>query len=197
MGSGVTVLGVGNILLQDEGLGVRAVEHLSAHYGLPEDVRVVDGGALGLNLLPLIEDTNSLLIIDAIQASQEPGALVRLEGEDISGALALKMSMHQVGLRELLAVSSLRQTLPSRLVLWGMQPASIGWGLELSPPVAAGLGSLVEEVVGELRRWGAAVELRNTGGDRAFQSGGTPSDVLLWSRAELPAGHRRGHSRVS
>jgi hydrogenase maturation protease len=156
----VTVLGVGNILLQDEGLGVRAVEHLSAHYSLPEDVRLVDGGALGLNLLPLIEDTRALLIIDAIQANREPGTLVRLEGEDISSALALKMSMHQVGLRELLGVSALRQTLPSRLVFWGMQPASIGWGLELSPAVAAGLAELVEEAVRELRSWGVAPQLR-------------------------------------
>jgi len=154
------VLGVGNILLQDEGLGVRALVHLSAHYSLPAEVTVVDGGALGLNLLPLIEDTDALLIIDAIAADQEPGSILRLEGEDISSALALKMSMHQVGLRELLAVSDLRQTLPSRLVLWGMQPASIGWGLELTPPVAAGLDGLVEEVVEELRSWGVKAQPR-------------------------------------
>jgi hydrogenase maturation protease len=159
-GLAVTVLGVGNILLQDEGLGVRAVEHLSDRYCLPENVRVVDGGALGLNLLPLIEDTRALLIIDAIQTNLEPGALVRLEGDDISGALALKISMHQVGLRELLGVSTLRQTLPSRLVLWGMQPASIGWGLELSPAIAAGLAELVEEAVQELRSWGVALQHR-------------------------------------
>jgi hydrogenase maturation protease len=161
MANTVTVLGVGNILLQDEGLGVRAAEHLSARYNLPEYVRVVDGGALGLNLLPLIEDTGSLLIVDAIAAGQAPGTLVRLEGEEIAGALALKMSMHQVGLRELLGVSDLRQTLPSRLVLWGMEPASMDWGVELSPPVAVELGSLVEKVVGELRNWGVEAEPRS------------------------------------
>jgi hydrogenase maturation protease len=157
----VTVLGVGNILLQDEGLGVSAVEQLSARHILPEKVRVVDGGALGLNLLPLLEESSALLIVDAIAAGQPPGTLVRLEGKEIAGALALKMSMHQVGLRELLGVSDLRQTLPSRLVLWGMEPATMGWGVELSPPVAAALGSLVEVVLEELRSWGVGSESRN------------------------------------
>jgi hydrogenase maturation protease len=153
MADRVTVLGVGNILLQDEGLGVRAVEQLSARFEVPENVRLVDGGALGLNLLPLIEETDSLLIIDALASGQTPGTLVRLEGDAIAGALALKMSMHQVGMRELLGVSNLRQTLPSRLVLWGMEPASMDWGVELTPPVAAKLEALVEAVAEELRNW--------------------------------------------
>jgi hydrogenase maturation protease len=164
----VTVLGVGNILLQDEGLGVRAVERLSARCDLPESVQLVDGGALGLRLLPLIEDTRSLLIIDAIASGRQPGSLVRLEGEAISGALALKMSMHQVGLRELLSVCQLRQTLPPRLVLWGMEPAAVDWGVELSPPVTAQLGTLVEVVVSELRAW----SLKSTPDPRLTKSRG-------------------------
>jgi hydrogenase maturation protease len=157
----VTVLGVGNILLQDEGLGVRAVEHLRARYSFPANVQVVDGGALGLNLLPLIEDTGSLLIVDAIDAGREPGSLVRVVGREIVGALTMKSSMHQVGLRELLGVSGLRRTLPSRLVLWGMEPASVNWGVGLSPQVAAGLSSLVERLVAELRSWGVGVSVGN------------------------------------
>ena len=72
----------------------------------------------------------------------------------IPTALALKMSMHQMGIQELLGLGSLRGTLPARVVLWGMQPGAMDWGLELTPAVAAGLNGLVEAVAGELYAWG-------------------------------------------
>jgi hydrogenase maturation protease len=152
--SSVLLLGVGNILLQDEGLGVHALRRLAERYHLPPGVEAVDGGVHGLDLLPMLEDAQSLLIIDAIHTGQAPGTIVRLEGEAIPSALALKMSMHQLGLQELLGLASLRGTLPARVVLWGMQPGAIDWGLELTPPVAAGLDELVDAVVGELATWG-------------------------------------------
>ena len=148
------VLGIGNILLRDEGLGVRALERLTQDYGVPSTIQVVDGGVMGLDLLPYLEDLSTLLVIDAVQTGQPPGTLIRLEGDAIPAALALKMSMHQAGLQELLATSQLQGTLPSKVVLWGMEPASLGWGLDLSSPVAAGLDALVQAVVGELQEWG-------------------------------------------
>jgi hydrogenase maturation protease len=149
------VMGIGNILQQDEGLGVRAVERLQSLYRLPPDVRAVDGGVMGLDLLPYLEDAERVLILDAIQANRPPGSVMRLEGPEIPVVLALKTSIHQVGLQELLAVSHLRGTLPSSVILWGMQPASLEMGTELSPVVSSALDGLVEavaEAVGASRR---------------------------------------------
>ena len=150
----ILVLGLGNILLQDEGLGVRAVERMAARYRLPPDVQVVDGGVMGLDLLPYLEGVSHLLIIDAVQIGQPAGSLVRLEGEAIPAALQVKMSMHQVGLQELMALAGFQGTLPEQLVLWGLEPASLEWGLELSAPIAAQIDALVDAAMGELRAWG-------------------------------------------
>ena len=151
------VLGLGNIIMRDEGLGVRACERLTQRYRLPDDVTVLDGGTLGLDLLPYLEGVNDLLIIDAVSAGAPPGSLVRLENEQIPQTLALKTSMHQVGLQELLAVMALRGQTPPRVVLWGMEPLILEPGLDLSEPVLANLDTLVASVVAELRSWGMPV----------------------------------------
>ncbi len=153
----ILVLGLGNIIMRDEGLGVRACECLTRRYRLPDDVTVLDGGTLGLDLLPYLEDVTDLLILDAINAGLPPGMIVRLENEQIAQTLAIKMSMHQVGLQELLAVMALRGHTPPRVVLLGMEPARIEPGIELSAPVLANLDALVASVVAELRSWGVAV----------------------------------------
>lgn len=154
----VLILGLGNILLQDEGLGVRAVERLTATHTLPDEVQVIDAGTLGLNLLPYFVGITDLLIVDAVQSNQPPGSLIRLEDDAIPATLSIKMSMHQVGLPELLAVSRFQGTLPRHLVLWGMEPASLEPSLHLSPLIAARLGQLVQAMVTELRSWDVVVE---------------------------------------
>ena len=162
MALSILVLGLGNILLRDEGLGVRAVERLAAAYDLLDNVEVLDGGTLGLDLLPRLTGVDALLLVDAVKAGEHPGTLVRLEGDAIQSALAVKMSVHQVGLQELLAVSAFQGTRPPRVVLWGMEPAEIDWGLELSRPVAARLDALSEAVAQELRTWGADLARRRS-----------------------------------
>jgi len=148
------VLGVGNLLLRDEGLGVQALERLRAVCDLPPEVETLDGGVRGLDLLPYLEGFADLLILDAVETGQAPGTLVRLEGEAIRAALAVKLSIHQVGLQEVLAASQLQGTVPERLVLWGMQPAVFDWGTDLTAAVAAQLDSLVTAAAGELETWG-------------------------------------------
>ena len=133
---------------------MRAAERLAARYRLPPDVQLMDGGVMGLDLLPHLEGVSHLLITDAVQTGRPPGSLVRLEGEAIPAALSLKMSMHQVGLQELLALAGFQGTLPERVVLWGLEPASLDWGLELSAPIATQIDALVDAAVGELRAWG-------------------------------------------
>lgn len=151
------VIGLGNILLGDEGLGVRAYERLCARYQLPPEIEAMDGGTLGMMLLPYLDGVTDLLLMDAVSSGAPPGTLVRLEGEELKTALALKMSMHQVGLQELLAISSIQGSLPQRIVLWGMEPALMELGLDLTEPVAAQLDALVDAVVGELRTWGIEI----------------------------------------
>lgn len=158
MDRNILLLGLGNMLLQDEGLGVRALDRLLERFYLPEQVQAIDGGTLGLDLLPLLEDASDLLVLDAIHGNRLPGTLVRLEGDEIPSALALKMSMHQLGLQDLLAVGKLRGSLPERIVLWGMQPASLAIGLDLSYAVTHQLDALIEAAVTELRQWGVQVQ---------------------------------------
>jgi len=149
------VLGLGNILLRDEGVGVRVVERLLRQYDFPEGVRVMDGGTLGLDLLPFLEEASRLLVIDAVQARKPPGTLVRLVGDEIPIFLdASKVSPHQEGLQDLLAVALLKGYLPNEVVFWGAQITSLGVGLDLSEAVAEQVDALAEKVLVELAQWG-------------------------------------------
>ena len=151
------VLGLGNILLGDEGVGIRVVERLQQLYHLPDEVQVLDGGTLGLELLPFVEDAERLLVVDALELGAEPGTVARLEGHEVPAFLGVKVSPHQVGLADLMAVTRLRGHFPERLVLWGVQPAVLAVGVELSPTVAAQVDLLVEKTVAELTEWDVQV----------------------------------------
>jgi hydrogenase maturation protease len=149
------VLGLGNILLGDEGVGVRVVERLLERYHFPEEVLVMDGGTLGLDLLPYVEEASRLVVVDAVQARKPPGTLIRLTGTEIPTFLdASKVSPHQEGLQDLLAVATLKGYLPGEVIFWGAQIESLGVGLELSPVVAAQVEPLADNVLTELARWG-------------------------------------------
>jgi hydrogenase maturation protease len=148
------VLGVGNILMRDEGIGVRAVELLAERYDFPPEVQLLDGGTLGLDLLPYVEDADRLLVIDAVQMGGQPGTVVRLEGEEIPASLSIKISPHEMGLADVLAAARLRGRCPGELALVGVEAGVIDTGLELSPPVATGVASLLEAALSQLSRWG-------------------------------------------
>jgi hydrogenase maturation protease len=148
------VLGLGNVLLGDEGVGVRVVERLQERYEFPQEVQVLDGGTLALDLLPYVEDADRLLVIDALEMTAKPGTVARLEGDEVPASLSVKISPHQMGLADLLAATRLRGLYPEELVLWGVQPGELKVGLELSPPVAAQVEILLEKALVELRQWG-------------------------------------------
>lgn len=156
----ILVLGLGNILLGDEGVGVRVVEKLQERYELPEEVQALDGGVRGLALLPYLEGVGKLLVVDAVAAGQKPGTLIRLEGDEVPAFLSPKVSPHQEGLADLLIAARLIDLYPREVVLWGVEPAVVDTGLELSPPVAAQMDELMGRVVEELRRWGVEVRER-------------------------------------
>ena len=154
----ILVLGLGNTIMTDDGFGVRAVEALASRYRFPAEVQLLDGGTLGLDLLPRLEGIERLLIVDALQMDAAPGAVFRLAGEEVPRAFAGKLSVHQMGVQDLLAVSELMGHLPGELVVWGVQPESIEMGTELTPAVAAAIEPVVAGVLEELRRWGVKCE---------------------------------------
>ena len=154
------VLGLGNILLQDEGAGVRVIERLQAGYAFPDDVTVLDGGTLGLDLLHVLEESHRAIVVDAVQAGKEPGALVRLRNAEIPAFLGPKVSPHQVGLQDLLGLAQLRGHMPGEVILLGVQAGRLEPGLELSPAIAAQVEPLASHVLEELERWGIAVHKR-------------------------------------
>jgi hydrogenase maturation protease len=148
------ILGVGNLLLSDEGVGVHVLERLAATYDLPKEVQTLDGGTLGLGLLYYLEGVENLLIIDAVEMGEQPGTLLRLEGDEVPSFLSIKMSPHQIGIPDMLFAARLTDLYPRNVVLWGVQPGVLDTGLDLSPPVAAQVDVLVEKVVKELAQWG-------------------------------------------
>jgi len=148
------VLGVGNPLMGDDGLGIAAVAALRDRWPDSKSLALVDGGTWGMTLLPLIEAANRLLIVDAIDRGAPPGTPITIEGDEIPRQLAIKLSPHQSDLREALAVAELRGKLPAVTVAFGIQPASIALSTELSAVVADGFQALLRDVEGRLRQWG-------------------------------------------
>ncbi len=148
----ILILGVGNILLRDEGVGIRVVEKLKNECLLPDDVEVIDGGTLGLRLIPYLEGREAIFIIDAIDRGGRPGELFRIEADGIDDIYnTRKLSAHQIGLREVLALSRLQKTLPKRVCLFGIQPQSVDIGLELSEPVSSRLNELIKILLEEVK----------------------------------------------
>jgi hydrogenase maturation protease len=152
------VIGLGNPLMGDDGLGLITLDHLRTAYAFPREVELVDGGTWGLNLLPVIEDADELILIDAIDVGAAPGTLARLEHARLPRYLATKISPHQVDLRDVLGLAELRGTLPADTVALGLQPASVELRNSLSDIVRRGVEPLASAVVQELARRGYPVE---------------------------------------
>lgn len=155
----ILVLGIGNLVMSDDGIGVRVVQRLTQSFQFPDGVTILDGGTLGLDLLPQLEGVERLLVVDAVDLGKAPGTLVRLSGDDVPIVLETKLSPHQMGLKDLLAVAMLQGFSPQEMVLWGVQPGTIEMGMDLSPPVAAKTDILMKHVLLELSRWGVTADV--------------------------------------
>lgn len=148
------VLGLGNVLRRDEGLGIFCLEPLRDRLGSKSGIEIVDGGVLGMSLLPLVESCSHLLILDALDAGRAPGAVMELAREEIPLFARLKLSWHQLSFREVLEFAAVRGGLPGRLRLVGAQPADISAGVGLSGEIEAVLPEIVDRALGILERWG-------------------------------------------
>jgi hydrogenase maturation protease len=151
------VLGVGNTLMGDEGVGVHVIERLLAGYVVPEEVQVLDGGVLGMDLLYYLEGIENLLLVDAVETHSEPGTIIRLENDEVPAFLSMKISPHQVGVPDMLAAAKFKDLYPKRLVLWGIQPEILDMGLELSPLIESKVDVLTGNLVDQLKAWGHAI----------------------------------------
>jgi len=157
----IGVIGVGNILLMDEGVGPKVVEILQKNYKFEPEIEIIDGGTLGLDLLPYIEKFKKILLIDIVDFHKEPGYIGILRGEEIPPYLKTKLSLHHVGVQDLLEIARLMGMMPEELVLVGIQPETIDMGLDLSDTIADKINELISEVFKVLNLWGVRCVLQS------------------------------------
>jgi len=150
----IKILGIGNTVRQDEGVGVHLLQTLENK--LPAEIELIDGGTLGLALLDFVEKTKKLLILDAVEAGKEPGEVVVWRKEQVPYFMASKMSIHQVGFAEVLNLAKFRDNYPEDIVVIGIQPQCLDWGTELSEPVQQSLSSALQQVFLVLEEWGVS-----------------------------------------
>jgi len=154
--SEVTVLGVGNTILSDEGFGVRVVEYLEKNFNFPENVALVDGGTLGVELLHFVTGTQKLLIVDSIDGGVAAGTTFHLVGDEIRKHFAQKISAHEVGIQDVLTMLELTGKLP-HVELIGAQPFSLEAGTQLTPQMSKLVPTFADKAVDILRSWGLEV----------------------------------------
>lgn len=154
----IIVLGIGNVLWADEGFGVRCAEILQQRYEFASNVQLIDGGTQGLYLIQYVQCADYLLIFDAIDYGLAPGEMKVVEGEDVPKYLgAKKMSLHQTGFQEVLALAHLTGRYPEEVVLIGCQPEEIeDYGGSLRPLLKAAIELALQHALVRLRNWGAA-----------------------------------------
>ncbi len=143
------VLGLGNLVHADDGAGIHAVQRMQKDPRVPPDVVLIDGGTQGLSLLPHISGFDRLLVIDAVDAGEPPGTLLRLEGRALAD-MPGRSSVHQLGFSDLMVAMKLLGDLPAEVIVFGVQPMSTEWSVELSPPVEKAIGPLIDSVVAQL-----------------------------------------------
>lgn len=156
----VTILGVGNVILRDEGFGVRVAEFLDAHYEFPENVQIVDGGTLGIELTQYVTGTNKLLVIDSINGGAEPGTLFRFHNDDVMDHFQEKISAHEVGIQDVLALLTVTGHKIPDVVVIGAQPYDLEAGVELSPGMQKLMPQVVEQALKELAAWGIKPQVK-------------------------------------
>lgn len=154
----VVVLGLGNIIMSDEGLGVHVIRRLLDDPRLPANARLIDGGTLGLELLSVASGADLLIVVDAVDLDLLPGTVVRLGADDLFG-LDRGAGVHQLGVADLLSALRMLGSEPRKVVLLGAQPARVDLGTELSPEINSASKRLAERVLLEIAQFAADPEV--------------------------------------
>ena len=152
------VLGIGNLLIGDEGIGCLAVEELNRRYQMPSEVECIDGGTAGFELLSLIDNKDQLILIDALRNDMAPGTVVKIEDENVPQSFLSSITPHQLGISDVLAAAALTDILPKKMVLYGVEPKQLDVGIGLSPEVENGMEKIIKVVVEQLRDFGYEVK---------------------------------------
>ena len=153
-GVDLLILGLGNVLMSDDGAGVRAVEYLMKTHRPGPGVCILDGGTLGLSLLPYVVGAGRIILVDAVALDAAPGTVVHLDGEAALHAAHHRLSVHQLGVADLLWSAQLRKEGPLDAVLVGVAAGRITLGEELSPDVARSIPALARAVRDQARAMG-------------------------------------------
>lgn len=151
------LLGVGNLLLSDEGVGVRTIEALEQRFSFPDGVVLQDGGTSGMELLEVMASRDLIVVIDAVQSDSEAGSLFILEDNDVPAYFTERLSPHQLGLADVLMALQMTDEFPRKLVLLGIEPASLAPGMVLSPVVARAMEAAITQVIRILNNHGIQV----------------------------------------
>jgi len=152
----ILVLGIGNLLWADEGFGVRVVQELDKAFDFPASVTLLDGGTQGLGLIPFIQESDTLIIVDAVDFQLAPGSLIQLRDEDVPALFgAKKMSLHQISFQEVLSICQLMGNSPAHLHLIGVQPEILeDYGGSLSPLLKSQMQAAMDAVIQILQSHG-------------------------------------------
>ncbi len=151
--SKITILGIGNTLFSDEGVGIHLLPILENEFKDDLDIEIIEGLTDGMKLLGPVEDAENLIIIDAINAGKEPGSIITLVGDEIPAYFGIKMSIHQLGFQEVLLAAKMRERYPKQIVMFGMQPSSLELGVELTETNRAQLPNLAKAVISQVNAW--------------------------------------------
>lgn len=156
--SKVAVIGVGNILLQDEGVGIHIVNALIKDYRFDPPIEIVDGGTTGMDLIPYFEENDKIIIVDAVNFDKEPGFIGSIENEDILTVLTTKLTMHHLGLTDVLSTMKVHDIKPEQMFLLGIQPDSLELDMELTDVIANRIPRMMEVLQQKLAEWGVKSE---------------------------------------
>jgi hydrogenase maturation protease len=155
----VAVVGLGNLILSDEGVGIHVIRRFAERYDVPDDVVVIDGGTSAIDLLDQLVEAEHIVFVDAARTGGSPGRVVVLEGTDLPVWFRQRMSPHQIGLADLLATLSLMDRTPKSVTLIGIEPDSMELGTELTPAVNIASDEALGRLVAKLSTLG--VDARN------------------------------------
>ncbi|MCK5033262.1 MAG: HyaD/HybD family hydrogenase maturation endopeptidase [Calditrichia bacterium] len=158
--SKIAVLGIGNLIMQDEGVGIHVIRKLETEYIFQPEIELIDGGTSGSELYGFFEDNDKMIIVDAVNFDEEPGFIGTIEKDDILKRLNTKLSMHNLGLTDVLSHVKLLDIEPSEIFLVGIQPAVIELHDELSDVISKRVDRILEVVCMKLTEWNVSCEVR-------------------------------------
>ncbi len=151
----IAVMGIGNILMQDEGIGVHIIRELEK-YDFNPHIALIDGGNMGMDLLSFFYEYNTMIIVDAVDFEKNPGFIDTIENDDILTLFTTKMSLHHLGLKDVLSYAKLLDQTPEELCLIGIQPEKIEMEMQLSKTVSSKIDTLTQLVLEKLKTWGVS-----------------------------------------